>query len=117
LNDSFALINLLAKQNTQIASFGPKDVLPHWLIAEKSQRIGDELPGAFQLTTDCGNEDERAWRQGRKDVSDCARLSSWIGQSPALRRSSLLYLHPRSSILDPRCSTLAPKLTWHLKMM
>jgi len=57
LNDSFALINLLAKQNTEIASFGAKDVLPHWLIAEKSQRVGHELSGALQLTTDCGNED------------------------------------------------------------
>ena len=73
------MIDLLAQQNPEIARLGAKDVLPDWLIAEKRQRIGHELPRAFQLTTDCGNEDERAWRQGRKDA-DCARLSNRIRQ-------------------------------------
>jgi hypothetical protein len=78
------------------------------LIAEKRQRIGHELPGAFQLTTDCGNEDERAWRQGRKDA-DCARLSSEMRQpAGALRRSSLLCFHPRFSILNSQSSPRKP---------
>src|SRR2546423_3542906 len=89
LNDSFALIDLLAEQDPEIACLGAKDVLPDRLIAEKRQRIGYELPGAFQLTTDCGNEDERAWRQGREDVTGCARLSSRIEQpAGSLRQSS-----------------------------
>ena len=75
------MIDLLAQQNPEIARLGAKDVLPDWLIAEKRQRIGHELPRAFQLTTDCGNEDERAWRQGREDVTGCARLSSRTGRS------------------------------------
>jgi hypothetical protein len=88
LNDSFALIDLLAKQDPEITRFGAKDILPDWLIAEKRQRIGHELPGSFQLTANCGNEDERAWRQGRKDVTGCARLSSRTGP-PAGARSCL----------------------------
>ncbi|HZE58128.1 MAG TPA: hypothetical protein VE031_09770 [Chthoniobacterales bacterium] len=106
LNDSFALINLLAQQDPEITRLGAKDVLPNRLIAEKSQRIGHELPGAFQLATDCGNEDERSRRQGTKEVSGCVRLSSRIGRSPPpLRRSSLLYFY--RATFDSRSLILA----------
>jgi hypothetical protein len=102
------MIDLLAKQNPEIARLGAKDVLPDRLIAEKCQRISHELPGAFQLTTDSGNEDERARRQGRKDA-DCARLSSEMRPpAGALRRSSLLFFHPRFSILNSQSSPEDP---------
>src|SRR5438045_2528104 len=116
LNDSFALINLLAQQDPEITRLGAKDVLPNRLIAEKSQRIGHELPGAFQLATDCGNEDERSRRQGTKEVSGCVRLSSRIGR-PAAAASSIL-----TALFSPRDFRFSipnsrPRFTSHPKMM
>src|SRR5205814_8981912 len=116
LNDSFALINLLAQQDPEITRLGAKDVLPSRLIAKKSQRIGHELPGAFQLATDCGNEDELTRRQGTKEVSGCVRFSSRIGRPPAAASSVLTTLFSpgdfRFSIPNSR-----PRFTSHPKTM
>src|SRR5664279_4085690 len=62
LDDTFALINLLAQHRTQVASLRSKDVLPNRFVAQKSQCIGDELPRAAQFFTDGGDKDWRAWR-------------------------------------------------------
>ncbi len=56
LNDSFALIDLLAKQSAQIAAFSAKDVLPDRLITEKGQGVRHELPGASKFPTNRRNE-------------------------------------------------------------
>ncbi|MDP9186921.1 MAG: hypothetical protein M3O72_06150 [Verrucomicrobiota bacterium] len=45
LNDAFTLIDLLAKNLSQIATFGSENILPDWLVTEKSQRVGYQLPG------------------------------------------------------------------------
>ncbi len=41
LNDSFALIDLLAEQSAQIATFSAKNILPNRLVAKKGQGIGN----------------------------------------------------------------------------
>ena len=45
LNDAFTLIDLLAKNLSQIATLSSENILPDWLVTEKSQRVGYKLPG------------------------------------------------------------------------
>jgi len=45
LNDAFTLIDLLTKNLSQIATLSPENILPDWLVTEKSQRVGYQLPG------------------------------------------------------------------------
>jgi hypothetical protein len=68
LDHAFALINLLPKNLTQISTLRAEDILPDWLVAEKSQSIGDELTRAPKLLADCRNKNCRAWRH-RSDNS------------------------------------------------
>ena len=57
LDYSFALINLLTKQSAEISAFRSKYILPNRLIAEKRERVCDELSSAAKFATDCRNED------------------------------------------------------------
>ena len=57
LNHSFALIDLLTKQSTQIASLGSENVLPYWLITEEGQRVGNKLSGTANLSAYRRNKD------------------------------------------------------------
>jgi len=43
LNYAFTLIDLLAKQCSQIATLSSENILPDWLITEKGQRIRHQL--------------------------------------------------------------------------
>ena len=45
LNEAFTLIDLLAKNLSQIATLSSENILPDWLVTEKSQRVGYQLPG------------------------------------------------------------------------
>jgi hypothetical protein len=56
LDDSFALIDLLAQHRAQVASFRSEDVLPDRFVTQKGQRIGDKLPRAAELSTNRGNK-------------------------------------------------------------
>ena len=56
LNDSFALIDLLAQQRAQVPAFCAENVLPDWLVAKEGQGVRHELPGASEFPTNGGNE-------------------------------------------------------------
>ena len=45
LNDAFTLIDLLAKNLSQIATLSSENILPDWLVTEKSQCVSYQLPG------------------------------------------------------------------------
>jgi len=45
LNDAFTLIDLLAKNLSQFATLSSENILLDWLVTEKSQRVGYQLPG------------------------------------------------------------------------
>src|ERR1700682_4946544 len=59
LKHAFALIDLLAQHRAQVAGFRTEDVLPDWLVAEESQRVGGKLAATPQLAADRGNENQR----------------------------------------------------------
>src|SRR5260370_26035256 len=40
LNDAFTLIDLLTKNLSQIATLSSENILPDWLVTEKSHRVG-----------------------------------------------------------------------------
>ena len=61
--------------SAQIAALSSEDVLPDRLITKKGQYIGDQLPGAMKLTTNCGDEDEGA-RRHRKAGPTTKLMSS-----------------------------------------
>src|ERR1700722_18165692 len=52
LHDAIAAVNLLAEHRAQITLLGAEDVLPDWFVAEKLQRVGNQLARAFQLLAD-----------------------------------------------------------------
>jgi len=62
LHHPFALVDLLTQHLAQVAAFRAEDVLPRRLVAEKHQRIDDELARASQLLANRGSENEGAWR-------------------------------------------------------
>jgi hypothetical protein len=76
LQNTFALIDLLAKHRAEIACFGAEDFLPDRLVTEIGQGVSRELAAAPQFLADGGNENERERSHGRsyQFCRDLARL-------------------------------------------
>jgi hypothetical protein len=67
LDDPLALIDLLPQHQAQIASFGPKNILPDWLVAKEGERIGHKLSRAAQLLAYRRNKNGRTRRHGENE--------------------------------------------------
>jgi hypothetical protein len=59
VNQTLALVDLVAEHLPQITGLSPEDTLPDRLITETREHVGDALPRAPVFGTDRGYEDER----------------------------------------------------------